>query len=212
VCSAYRIAYARKVSRRDFLKLMVAAGSVMTFTPFVDWGKFLPNKSTLVSEKTKIEIRGGDPANIHTFPLNSSEVVIYPKSDDPVLNKEAFRTWQLIRLPKELGGELEGVSSFRLYSMVCLHLWCLWKYIPRGPSKNDPTKIIGGAGACPCHGSMYDPLSGVAFQGPASLQGPPSNALPRLELEADANGDLWILPPTWELRKSGIVGFGRYVA
>jgi len=212
VCSAYQTAYARKVSRRDFLKLMAAAGSVMTFTPFVDWGKFLPNKSTLVSEKTKIEIRGGDPANIHTFPLNSSEVVIYPKSGDPVLNKEAFRTWQLIRLPKELGGELEGVSSFRLYSMVCLHLWCLWKYIPRGPSKNDPTKMIGGAGACPCHGSMYDPLTGVAFQGPASLQGPPSNALPRLELEADANGDLWILPPTWELRKSGIVGFGRYVA
>ncbi|MDQ5863492.1 MAG: twin-arginine translocation signal domain-containing protein, partial [Thermoproteota archaeon] len=35
-----------KVSRRDFLKLMAAAGTVMTFTPFVDWGKFLPNPAS----------------------------------------------------------------------------------------------------------------------------------------------------------------------
>jgi rieske iron-sulfur protein len=191
---------------------MAAAGTVMTFTPFVDWGKFLPNNRTSVSERTKIEIRGGEAANVHTFPANSSEVVIYPKSDDPVLNKEAFRTWQLIRLPNEMGGGINSVSSFRLYSMVCLHLWCLWNYFPRGPDKNDPSKIVGGSGACPCHGSMYDPLTGIAYQGPASLQGPPSNALPRLDLEADTEGDLWILPPTWDLTKNGIVGYGRYVA
>jgi ubiquinol-cytochrome c reductase iron-sulfur subunit len=190
---------------------MAAAGTVMTFTPFVDWGKFLPDNRTSEPEKTKVEIKGGEPVNIHTFPPNTSEVVIYPKSKDPVLNKESFRTWQLIRLPAELDGGVDGVSSFRLFSMVCLHLWCLWKYFPRGPDKTDPTKVIGGAGACPCHGSMYDPLTGVAYKGPASLQGPPSNALPRLDLEADAKGDLWILPPTWDPRKNGIVGYGRYV-
>lgn len=198
--------------RRDFLKLMAAAGIVMTFAPFVDWGKFLPNTRTSVSEKTKIEIRGSQPANIHIFPENSSEVVIYPKTDDPVLNKEAFRTWQLIRLPVELQGDVDDVSSFRLYSMVCLHLWCLWKYFPRRPHKDDPSRIVDGMGACPCHGSMYDPLTGKAYQGPASLQGPPSNALPRLDLEADTNGDLWILPPVWDPRKNGIVGYGRYAA
>jgi hypothetical protein len=32
-----------RVSGRDFLKLMAAAGIIMTFAPFVDWGKFLPN-------------------------------------------------------------------------------------------------------------------------------------------------------------------------
>jgi ubiquinol-cytochrome c reductase iron-sulfur subunit len=32
-----------RVSGWDFLKLMAAAGIVMTFAPFVDWGKFLPN-------------------------------------------------------------------------------------------------------------------------------------------------------------------------
>ena len=212
MCSVYHPVVGRNVSRRDFLKLMVAAGTVMSFAPFVDWGKFLPNNASTVAEKTRVLIKGSVPANIHTFSVNSSEVVIYPRSDDPVLNKEAFRTWQLIRLPKELGGAVDDSSSFRLFSMVCLHLWCLWKYFPQGPDKRDPSKMTGGAGACPCHGSMYDPLTGVAFQGPASLQGPPSNALPRLELEADANGDLWILPPTWDPRKNGIVGYGRYVS
>ena len=36
-------------------------------------------------------------------------------------------------------------------------------------------------GECPCHGSMYDPLTGKAFAGPASLQSPPSNVLPMLD-------------------------------
>jgi rieske iron-sulfur protein len=201
---------AGRMPRRDFLKLMAAAGVVMSFAPFVDWGKFLPNTRTSVAEKAKIEIRGGEPANIYDFEVNHSEVVIYPKTDDPVLNKEAFRTWQLIRLPLELGGNKNDVSAFRMYSMVCLHLWCLWNYFPRKPDEEDPTRMINGNGQCPCHGSLYDPLTGTAYEGPASLQGPPSNVLPRLDLEADANGDLWILPPAWDPRKNGIVGYGRY--
>jgi ubiquinol-cytochrome c reductase iron-sulfur subunit len=185
--------------RRDFLKLMAAAGVVMTFAPFVDWGKFLPNTRANVADKAKIEVGGGEPANIYSFPINHSEVVIYPRTNDPVLNEEAFRTWQLIRLPLELGGGINDVSAFRLYSRVCLHLWCLWRY----ESKLNTI-------ACPCHASTYDPFTGRAYAGPASLQGPPSNMLPRLDLEADRNGDLWILPPTWHPHKNGIVGYGRY--
>jgi len=203
---------AGRMPRRDFLKLMAAAGVVMSFAPFVDWGKFLPNNRTSVSGKTKIELGSGGPANIYSFPVNKYEVVVYPKTSDEVLNKEAFRTWQLIRLPIELGGGKNDVSAFRMYSMVCLHLWCLWKYFPRKPDKDDPSKMVNGNGQCPCHGSMYDPLTGKAYQGPASLQGPPSNVLPRLDLEADERGDLWILPPTWDLHENGIVGYGRYEA
>jgi ubiquinol-cytochrome c reductase iron-sulfur subunit len=189
-----------RMPRRDFLKLMAAAGVVMAFAPFVDWGKFLPNTRTTVADRTKIETKG-ERANIYSFPVNHSEVVIYPKTDDPVLNEEAFRTWQLIRIPLELGGGKNDVSAFRLYSRVCLHLWCLWGYMPKRNTIE-----------CPCHASTYDPFTGRAFAGPASLQGPPANILPRLDLEADRNGDLWILPPTWDLRKNGIVGYGRYAA
>jgi rieske iron-sulfur protein len=191
-----------KVSRRDFLKLMAAAGTVVTFTPFVEWGKFLPNPAGKVSERQKVELPDGSQANVKTFDVNSSQVIIFPKSNDPVLNKESFRTWQFIRLPKELGGEKEDASAFRAYSMVCLHLWCLWKYFPDEGRKR---------GECPCHGSMYDPFTGKAFAGPASLQGPPSNVLPRLDLEVDAKGDIWIKPPNWSPNGNGIVGYGRFL-
>ncbi|MEP0825417.1 MAG: twin-arginine translocation signal domain-containing protein, partial [Nitrososphaera sp.] len=108
-----------KVSRRDFLKLMAAAGTVMTFAPFVDWGKFLPNPSGSVSERVKAQLANGEVVNINDFEPNSSKVIIYPRSEDEVLNKEAFRTWQLIRLPVELGGDRNDASAFRAYSMVC---------------------------------------------------------------------------------------------
>src|SRR5207244_5282435 len=191
-----------KVSRRDFLKLMAAAGTVMTFAPFVDWGKFLPNPATNIGQKVQAVLPEGDIANVNKFEINSSQVVIYPRSQDEVLNTESFRTWQFIRLPKELGGDKNDASAFRMYSMVCLHLWCLWKYWPQERRKR---------GECTCHGRMYDPLTGKAFAGPASLQGPPSNVLPRLDLEVDSKGDIWILPPVWSPDKNGVVGFGRFL-
>ncbi|HEY6535189.1 MAG TPA: twin-arginine translocation signal domain-containing protein [Candidatus Nitrosocosmicus sp.] len=192
-----------KISRRDFLKLLAAAGTVMTFTPFVDWGKFLPNPKDASAARAKVELPDGSQANVKTFQINHSEAVIYPKTNDPVLNVESFRTWQFIRLPEELGGKKNDQSAFRMYSMVCLHLWCLWKYWPEEGRKR---------GECPCHGSMYDPMTGQAFAGPASLQAPPSNVLPMLDLDVDSNGDIWIKPPNWSPSGNGVVGYGRYLS
>lgn len=190
------------LSRRDFLKLMGAAGTGLAFAPFVPWGNFMPNPSSVVLERVPVELPDGLQANMGTFPVNHSEVITYPKTGDAVLDEEAFRKWQFIRLPPELGGDKADVSAFRVYSMVCLHLWCLWKYWPQEGRKR---------GECPCHGSMYDPLTGEAFEGPASVQAPPSNVLPRLTVEADSDGALWITPPTWGVSKNGVVGFGRYL-
>ena len=191
-----------KVSRRDFIKLMAAAGTVMTFAVFADWGKFLPPPKQQSTERQMVELPDGSQANVNSFPVNHAEAVIFPKTDDPVLNKEAFRTWQFIRLPEELGGKENDVSAFRMYSMVCLHLWCLWKYWPQDGRKR---------GECPCHGSMYDPLNGKAFAGPASLQAPPSNVLPMLDLEITSDGNVWIKPPNWSPNGNGVVGYGRFL-
>src|SRR5437899_13014592 len=91
--------YGNRYSRRDFLKLMTAAGTVVAFAPFVDWGKFLPNpRSGAETGRTRVELPDGSIANINTFPVNHSETVLYPKTNDEVLNKESFRTWQLVRL------------------------------------------------------------------------------------------------------------------
>ena len=49
-----------------------------------------------------------------------------------------------------------------------------WKYWPDDGRKR---------GECPCHGSMYDPITGTAFVGPASVQAAPSDTLPKLILK-----------------------------
>ncbi len=190
------------LSRRDFLKLMGAAGTGLAFAPFVPWGNFLPNPSQATLEKVPVQLPDGTQANVNTFPLNHAEVITYPQTGDVALDSEAFRKWQFIRLPPELGGEKKDPSSFRAYSMVCLHLWCLWKYWPDESKKR---------GECPCHGSTYDVLTGAATAGPAAVQAPPSNVLPNLSFEADSDGFLWILPPTFGVNDNGVIGYGRFL-
>ena len=56
---------------------------------------------------------------------------------------------------------------------------------------------------------MNDPVTGTAFAGPASLQAPPSDTLPELNFEADADGKLFVTPPQWGPNKNGVVGYGR---
>jgi len=192
----------KPLSRRDFLKLLGAGGTAVAFAPFVPWGNFMPNPSSASLEKAPVILPDGTQANVNTFPINHAEVITYPKTEDRVLNEEAFRKWQFIRLPEELGGSKNDVTAFRAYSMICLHLWCLWKYWPQEGRKR---------GECPCHGSMYDPVTGTAFLGPASLQAPPSNTLPQLDFETDADGFMYISPVTWGVNKNGIVGYGRFV-
>ena len=193
---------AGNLSRRDFLKLMGAAGTGLAFAPFVPFGNFMPNPSGASLEKVPVELPDGTQANVGTFPANSSEVITYPRTGDRVLDDEAFRKWQFIRLPEEMGGTAADVSAFRVYSMVCLHLWCLWEYKPDAGIK---------MGSCPCHGTMYDPVNGQAIQGPASVQAAPSNVLPHLLLEADPDGYIWILPPTWSPQENGVIGYGRFL-
>ena len=189
------------MSWRDFLKLLGAAGTSVAFAPFVPWGKFMPNPSSSTLEKVPVILPDGTQANLNTYPINHAEVITYPETTDEVLNEEAFRKWQFIRLPEKFGGGRNDVSSFRGYSMVCLHLWCLWKYWP------DEGRMRG---ECPCHGSMYDVRTGTSFLGPASLQAPPSNSLPKLDFEADADGFMYISPPTWGVNTNGVVGYGRF--
>lgn len=190
------------LSRRDFLKLMGAAGTGLAFAPFVPWGNFMPNPSSASLERVPVELPDGTQANVATYPVNHAEVITYPKTGDSILDGEAFRKWQFIRLPEELGGTKSSATSFRAYSMICLHLWCLWKYWPDNGRRR---------GECPCHGSMYDVQTGTAFVGPASLQAPPSNTLPKLDLDIDSDGLLWITPPTWGVNENGVVGYGRFV-
>ena len=190
------------ISRRDFLKLMASGGVVISFAPFVPWGNYMPNPQSDNLQKAKVILPDGTHANINTFPTNHSEVITYPSTGDVVLDEEAFRKWNIIRLPEEMGGAEDKITSFRVYSMICLHLWCLWKYWSNEGMKR---------GQCPCHASTYDITSGIAVGGPAAVQAPPSNALPKLDLELDNEGFLYLLPPVWGVNENGVVGYGRLI-
>ena len=189
------------LSRRDFLKLIGAAGTGLAFAPFVPFGNYMPNPNQASLEKVPVILPDGTQANINSFPVNHAEVITYPATGDAALDAEAFRKWQFIRLPEELGGAKSDASAFRAFSMICLHLWCLWKYWPDDGRKR---------GECPCHGSMYDPDTGTAFVGPASVQAAPSNTLPKLSLEVDSSGFVSILPPKFNANDNGVVGYGRF--
>ncbi len=182
------------------MKLLGGGAVALSFTPFVSWGSYMPNPRTDNLEGAKVILPDGTHANANTFPVNHAEVITYPNTGDRVLDEEAFRKWNLIRLPQEMGGSRNDASSFRAYSMICLHLWCLWKYW-------DSRK----KGECPCHASTYDPNTGIATGGPAANQAAPSNVLPKLDLEVDSNGFLYILPPKWGVNDNGVIGYGRFI-
>ena len=194
------------LSRRDFLRLLGVGGLAIAFAPFVPFGNFMPNPNVASLEKVPLILPSTKAqANIHAVKINTSEVITYPSTGDPALDAEAFRKWQFIRLPKEFGGEKDEISSFRVFSMICLHLWCLWDY--KGQDPINPRNV----GACPCHGSEYDPRNGKAIAGPASVQAAPSNTLAKLDLEVDADGLLWILPPKLNVNENGVIGYGRFL-
>ena len=189
-----------KPKRRDFLKLAALGGVVTAITPYIPYGAFLTQGGgTGTAERQRVILSDGTVANAKRFPTNSSQIIVYPRSGDRDQDAEPFKRFQLIRLPSP-AGDPNAASAFRAYSMICVHLWCLWNYLPQFKQMQ-----------CPCHGSIYRVEDGLAIDGPASQQTPPNNALPKLDLEVDEAGDLWVLPPNWNVDENGIVGYGRKV-
>ena len=199
--------------RRNFFKFMAVVGGILGATPFIPFGSFFTAAAAGGKiEEQRILLPDGSFANVKTFPADSSAIFPYPRTGDPRHDAEPFRRFQLIRLSPVEGGDKSDASAFRAYSMVCVHLWCLWSYKP-GRMVEDPftKKTIVGNIECPCHGSNYRVLDGVAIYGPASLQTPPNNALPKLDVGVDAEGFVVIRPPTFTVDRNGIVGYGRKV-
>jgi ubiquinol-cytochrome c reductase iron-sulfur subunit len=197
--------------RRNFLKIIAVAGGILGLTPFIPYGSFFT--ATLGGTeptRQKIMTVEGAFANVNDMEPDSAIVFPYPRTGDAEKDAEPFRRYQLIRLASDAGGDANDVSSLRIYSMVCVHLWCLWDYIEGREIEVDGEKLTGNI-ECPCHGSNYDPRTGISHKGPAMLQSKPNDALPTLPVEVDEKGDIWVLPPDTALDKNGVVGMGRYV-
>ncbi|MDG7010954.1 MAG: Rieske 2Fe-2S domain-containing protein [Nitrososphaerota archaeon] len=200
---------------------MLVLGAALAIIPYVPWGQYLSSsvsgtgsykRQKVVTDINPVNGAGsGKAVNINdlaTYPPNSSWLVTYPSSGDLTVdsqNPDTFVKWQLIRLPAELGGDKPAVDAFVAFSKVCVHLWCSPNYDPEKSS--NPTNETY---QCPCHGSIYRIPDGLSIAGPASLQSPPTNAIPMLTLSSDSGGDLYIEVPTFDVNHNGVVGYGRY--
>lgn len=163
-------------------------------------------QKVVVDQNVKNGSASGKPALVSdqgTFKPDSSWIITYPSSGDPAVDGASIDTltkWQLIRLPAgQLGGDKNDASAFVAFSKVCVHLWC-------SPTYNSTDQAY----ECPCHGSTYEVPDGLAVQGPAAVQAPPTNAIPMLTLTMDSQGYLWIEAPIWDVDHNGLVGYGRY--
>ena len=163
--------------RRLILRSIIGAAIALVVSPFLSWGKYLYRKT---DEQLKIRQK---VANIVELKQSSKIYFPFPKTGDPKVDSDPFRQYALVITPS---GDVKALSR------VCVHLWCLWEYIP---SLNEAQ--------CPCHGSVYNPDTGVAIRGPAYYQPYPTNALPMLKVEVDENGDIYVS------QLDGRVGIGR---
>lgn len=141
-----------------------------------------------------------DYVKISDMSPNTSAFFYYPNSEN-TKNRDAFETFQLIRLPVFLGGGHDEISTFRAFSALDISSHCITKYWPQ----EDRMKIED-----PCHGNSYNPLNGALI----NIGGNPvlieqDSGLPYLELSVDEKGHLLINPPSWTPEKNGVIGIGR---
>jgi Rieske Fe-S protein len=222
--------------RRNFVKLLITVGAILSLAPYVPWGQFLSSSITggkgytrqkIVSDND-VSVNGaaaGKAVNVNdlsTFPPNTKWKITYPSSGDSTVdaqNPDTFVKFELIRLPVEIGGDKKDAVAFVAFSKVCVHLWCSPNYNPaQTVNKTENGYLLPSATAktqeqyqCPCHGSTYRVPDGLAVAGPASLQPPPTNAIPMLTLSADNNGFLFVEQPLWDVNHNGVLGYGRFV-
>ncbi|MEM2746763.1 MAG: Rieske 2Fe-2S domain-containing protein [Candidatus Caldarchaeum sp.] len=164
-------------SRRNILRTIFGASLLAAVAPFLSWGGFF----------YRPEAKGGGIRqriiNLKDLPVNSRYTFPFPATGDAMVDSDPFRQYILVHLPS---------GDLRAFSKVCVHLWCLYDYIPEKREFQ-----------CPCHGSVYNADTGVAIRGPAAFQPYPTNALPELILEVDGDGTVYATG------LKGRVGYGR---
>ena len=221
----------KKTTRRRFIKaiLIVAPLALATLGGYVlsryIAGPSLARQLLMVDDSSFYGTAAGRKVNVSdlaTFPPNSHWVITYPSSGDSKADAQVtdtFRKFELIRLPVELGGDKPAASSFVAFSKVCVHFECSPNYNPIQNVNPTENGYESGPGytthqnfECPCHGTTYRIPDGLAVDGPASRQPPPTNAVPMLTLSADDQGYLRVEPPIWDVYHNGKLGYGRYVS
>ncbi len=168
------------LSRRAFLRFLLAVSTLLTLAPFAPMSQFFfPKRNESSSNRRKI-------ANVKEVAEGSTKVFFYPGEED------VDRSF-LVHLPHELADRArdEGkdefiVDGFVALNTVCTHLQCVTGF----PEED---QIV-----CPCHGGYFSLVDGTV------IDGPPPRPLPMIKLEIEQKtGDIYAV----EL--IGKIGYGR---
>jgi Rieske Fe-S protein len=188
-----------EVSRRRFMKGLVALGGLVAVLQFGGLFPFLQGTvaGSTISTQAILDAITSAPITTSSFSTAVQWLTfVYPRTGNTNIDSDTFRQCVIIKLPPGFTAPADlsasdSTGTYCGFSRVCVHLWCLWSYVPTDMRME-----------CPCHGSQYVPGSGtypllpiadnkppgLAVEGPASLQVAPNNQLPMITLKINSDG------------------------
>ncbi len=176
--------------RRDFLKILLVAGSAFTLAAVASVFRLLafiptenPNQSATQLSWPRIRL-----GNVNSLELLKPLRFNYPLVNTPNV---------LVKLGVKAQNAVGPDGDIVAYSVICQHLGCYFGFQPTGssPPCDSSFEAPVAEGYCCCHGGQYD-----FTQGAKVIGGPPPRPVPFVQLEYDAStGDIYAVgmsPPT----------------
>ncbi len=146
----------KRVSRKGFVRLCAALGAGFAATPLL----------AACGRSAEVEPGGGEPLNggpeVGEGKTIAGASEVEPGAAVPFVDAGSGEQAVLLRLE---GGE------FAAYSAICTHQQCIVAYQP------ESEKL-----ACPCHGSVFDPVNGAEV-----LNGPATRPLPEIPVRVEGD-------------------------
>ncbi len=166
-----------QATKRDFLKLVAAAGAVVgagaIVWPLID--SMNPASDVLALAAVEVDISSITEGMGITAVWRGKPIFIRHRTADEIKTVEAVPLNQLIEPATDQSRIKDGHAQWIVLIGICTHLGC----VPLGNKPTDPRGEWGGW-FCPCHGSQYD-VSGRVRHGPA----PANLNLPPYAFESD---------------------------
>ncbi|MBO0711211.1 MAG: ubiquinol-cytochrome c reductase iron-sulfur subunit [Acetobacteraceae bacterium] len=165
------------VTKRDFLKLLLGAGTAIGVGaiawPFID--SMNPSRDVLALSSIEVDLSPIAEGSGITVVWRGKPIFVRHRTQKEI--QEAVNTppSQLIDPAPDSNRVKPGHAQWIVLIGICTHLGC----IPLGNKPTDPRGEWGGW-FCPCHGSQYD-TAGRVRHGPA----PANLALPEYAFESD---------------------------
>jgi len=181
---------ATEPNRRDFLKILLAAGTAFTVVAAASVFRFLTYIPTVNQNESTTQLAW---PRIKLGNISSLEPLKPLRFNYPLVNTPNVLVKLGVKAENGIGPDGDIVA----YSSICQHLGCYFAFQPPGSSPPCDASFQApvAEGYCCCHGGQYD-----FTQAAKVIGGPPPRPVPSVQLEYDsATGDIYAVamsPPT----------------